>query len=667
MGFSMLTLALYSLLSFSTSTSALRVPVSEDDSLSSRASDPCAQIAGQAFVDPALALGCLRSFPYNETLKQNVLTVVSRSLDFFTFEDEQLASPPPFQESSVNLRAQIARINATKYSTDYDFNRDLFNVVNSLNDGHTAWFPYCYWAAFQNIIPAPVQILAVNGVQNVYIAPDTVAFVSQLGSSFTDYYTSIGFNWTAYAGSKVLKIGGEDAFTYVDHIASTLSGNYLDHEVRVNSVLSSYRLSGGAWSQRLGDLAGPVWPDLENLTFQLISPGQTKVETVTFPYRASYIGSGSFTDKASYWANNCAAQDDTNGVDYFGGSAAPKQSTGVSGLPTKKAAQAKAERHETDGSKASGVGLPPQYQPTAPNVRNADVLKAYVLQGNLSHVGVLMVGSFSPANYTGFQADVMAAITSFQSQGVTKVIVDVTDNGGGYVCLGEFLHLALVGSDFGYGGFQTSHRGNPLAVKVVAAQIKRGVTSAYSFYAPDNYAFLNNTPMPSTYDYMVPTVPHIVNGRSEPTGQHNLDICTPFNSPLPAKAPFAAENIVVVGNGNCASTCAQFTTVMHERHGIRMATFGGKPNTQMEYKGMAGNQVLEWFDLDSEIKTALLKDDPLAPPDLLVNGDIRINWRTAYSWYDKVTPIAFKSEPAQFRFAYTADTVNTPQNLWTFV
>ena len=31
---------------------------------------------------------------------------------------------------------------------------------------------------------------------------------------------------------------------------------------------------------------------------------------------------------------------------------------------------------------------------------------------------------------------------------------------------------------------------------------------------------------------------------------------------------------------------------------------------------MAGNQVLAWVDLDSEIKTAGLKDDPLAPPDL---------------------------------------------------
>lgn len=66
---------------------------------------------------------------------------------------------------------------------------------------------------------------------------------------------------------------------------------------------------------------------------------------------------------------------------------------------------------------------------------------------------------------------------------------------------------------------------------------------------------------------------------------------------------------------------------MYELHGTKMVTFGGHLNQSMEYKGtpfaciwrrswepilvlvgLAGNQVLEWFDLDSEIKTAGLKD-----------------------------------------------------------
>ena len=80
------------------------------------APDPCAKIAGKQFVVPSDALACLKVFPFNETLRQNVLHTVSRVFDFFTFEDFYLDSPPPFQESTSNIRAEIARINSTKYA-----------------------------------------------------------------------------------------------------------------------------------------------------------------------------------------------------------------------------------------------------------------------------------------------------------------------------------------------------------------------------------------------------------------------------------------------------------------------------------------------------------------------------------------------------------------------
>ena len=63
-----------------------------------------------------------------------------------------------------------------------------------------------------------------------------------------------------------------------------------------------------------------------------------------------------------------------------------------------------------------------------------------------------------------------------------------------------------------------------------------------------------------------------------------------------------------MGNADCASTCAMFSTLMFERHATKIAIFGGKPGLAMEYKGMAGNQVLEWTDIDSEVKTANLKN-----------------------------------------------------------
>jgi hypothetical protein len=80
--------------------------------------DPCTKIAGLPFAQPADILACFKVFPYNETLKLNVLSVVSTTLDFYTFEAQALNVPPPFQESTVNLRKEIARINATTYPVD---------------------------------------------------------------------------------------------------------------------------------------------------------------------------------------------------------------------------------------------------------------------------------------------------------------------------------------------------------------------------------------------------------------------------------------------------------------------------------------------------------------------------------------------------------------------
>lgn len=80
------------------------------------AADPCAAIAGQTFVVPDKALACLKSFPFNETLRQNVLSNIARVFDFYTFEDFYLNSPPPFQGSTTNIRADLARINSTKYA-----------------------------------------------------------------------------------------------------------------------------------------------------------------------------------------------------------------------------------------------------------------------------------------------------------------------------------------------------------------------------------------------------------------------------------------------------------------------------------------------------------------------------------------------------------------------
>ncbi|KAJ6591037.1 hypothetical protein DFH09DRAFT_1138386 [Mycena vulgaris] len=635
--------------------SALAALVSPSLAVRPSAGDPCTVIAGKTFVHPADALACLKSFPFNETLRQNVLTDnIARVFDFFTFEDFYLNSPPPFQESTTNIRAGLAKINTTKYATDYDFNVDLYNFITELNDGHTRWFPDCY-TSFQNLLPAPIVSLEVKGVQGVYIIPDLVDLVTLLGPDFTDLIT---VDWQRLAGAKVISIEGREAYDYVDFIAKTVSGNYLDHGVRVNSVFSSYRLSGADYSQRFGDLAGPTGVAQTSLTFKLIAVNSTKVETVTVPYIASFAGAP-FTNQSSYWANNCVANENTNGVDFKVSAAA-----GLTGNASPKFRK-QPKANIIDKSNSSAVGLPSQFEPTLPTVGGAEgVMKSYILPGN--QTGVMFIGSFE-GDFDGFQTDTVSAIDAFKAAGVTKLIIDLSNNGGGFVCLGQFLHRYLAGPSIGDPGFQSTARANPLARKIVASDIELGLNFQFSFYTADNYAFLNGTEMPADYNYMTPDVPVVINGKVDATSQRFHDTCElSFDVPMPDTPPFDLKNVAIVTNGNCASTCAMFSTLMFERHQTKIAVFGGKPFENVEYKGMAGNQVLEWFDLDSEVKTANLKDDPLAPADLLVSGDMRHNWRTAWSFLNEKQPIAYVSELPKFRFPYTKETYNNPQTLWLF-
>jgi hypothetical protein len=76
--------------------------------------DACAAIAGEPFSKPSDALACLRSFPFNDTLRQNVLSTVSRVLDSYTFEDYYPKSSFPFP-NKVDIRVELARINTTSY------------------------------------------------------------------------------------------------------------------------------------------------------------------------------------------------------------------------------------------------------------------------------------------------------------------------------------------------------------------------------------------------------------------------------------------------------------------------------------------------------------------------------------------------------------------------
>ncbi|KAJ9106882.1 hypothetical protein QFC19_003012 [Naganishia cerealis] len=591
------------------------------------------------------------------------MDIADTVINFYTYETTALNAPAPFADSTVNLRQEFDRIRHQQYDTDYDFNVDLFFTTNRLHDGHTLWLPRCYIDVFQNLLPIPIVSLenkAMEGVYSsaqeaIYVVPDADAFFdSFLNGSFSQYYKDRGFDIKRYAGAKVISIEGMDPYAYVRQIASNYTGDFLDDGIRQSMVYSSYRYVGGRWGQRIGDFAGPTVPTYPKYEIEvvLLPRGANASETLTVPYVSTLIGED-FTDQASYWENNCAANDLTNGVDYkefmatLNRSNITNTSSSLDGISSILKGRMALGALPDLNARKQAIDLPPAYVPSTGNFSGSDSVTYFTMIPDTT-VGVMVIGSFAPEDPAGWQQTVLDGLNGLSSRGADHLIIDVTNNGGGYVCDGLWLHRLLAGPSVDRNaGFEAAIRVNEFVQELVQADIE--LAKSYNFFE----------------NYLYPTQNLSINDVQDFFSKRHADSCTPFHvDKVPTEQPFDLSKVIIVGNGVCASTCSAFTTLMQQLHGVKMINFGV---AKQAYSGMAGAEVLDWSALDSEFKTANLKDHPLAgPKTLLVNGKFRVNWRASYSYQKPDTFSPYSGDIADYSYPYTETTWNRPQAVWTF-
>lgn len=163
----------------------------------------------------------------------------------------------------------------------------------------------------------------------------------------------------------------------------------------------------------------------------------TLVSCVCSPYVSTFLGND-FSDQGSYWANNCAATSTTNGIDYKLEIVA-KNSTNTSSTLTEPAGLHRGKKAVAAlpdlNARRKAISLPQPYRPNAYNSSGSDDITYYTMLSDTS-VGVMMLGSFSPVDYYQWQTNLLEGINSLKDQGADHLIIDLTNNGGGYVCEG---------------------------------------------------------------------------------------------------------------------------------------------------------------------------------------------------------------------------------------
>lgn len=157
---------------------------------------------------------------------------------------------------------------------------------------------------------------------------------------------------------------------------------------------------------------------------------------------------------------------------------------------------------------------------------------------------------------------------------------------------------------------------------------------------------------------------------------------------LNKQQPFEADNIVLLQDGGCGSTCAVFSEFMKSQGNVQQVVVGGKPETgpMQGVSGSKGSQVYSWSQVYKEV--ALVYNNLPDQQEQLNQTDVgkmmfatRPFYRTAYQANgnaasvinlrdniregdDSATPLEFVYEAADCRVFYTSDMVRDTTMTW---
>ena len=300
----------------------------------------------------------------------------------------------------------------------------------------------------------------------------------------------------------------------------------------------------------------------------------------------------------------------------------------------------------------------------------------------------MALGSFEDLSFEILQLSLLIGLKNLKEIGAKQLIVDVTNNGGGYVCIAHWLHRIIAGpkgTTEPQAGLYTEARAQPLA-QAIAAAIARGADPRSKLlYNPLNWAFANNTDFPKEYDWLKDPVRKVINGNEDFFSQKLGRECQPFSIvDPPAERLFDPKKVAIVGNGRCASSCSLFSVsffsflagfpgsvltkldqiTMSKLEGAKTVVFGGRNTVNQQYCGTVGGQSVDFATINTEIKSTKLKGHHLSPPDFITNSAVGINWRLAFGIWNEEEPEEWQDHSADVTLALTKENVNNPVAIW---
>ncbi|KAF9928322.1 hypothetical protein BGZ67_007067 [Mortierella alpina] len=443
----------------------------------------------------------------------------------------------------------------------------------------------------------------------------------------------------------VVKIGGKNAADYIQQWADKHVSESKDPNVRFNmalvrpkySTLDSDSYLYGSFAQQFKLPEGP------SLAFEFQCPGYFFFWPVApikanVKWTASYRGQP-FRDTLSYYKANCIKPDfdgseigneqglKDNTEKMFGQDTPKKADEKMTQLSQFTSQQLPVVKYYDDhGSGTQDVDWTPDATSVRELYRGKQGISALLLSDDKT--GIITVPSVEPEDsnmsFSDFASEwvnsVIQAINTLRPR-AENLILDLSHNGGGYICVGSTL-MNLFFPDRPRS--VTNIRQSPIANQMMKIGAL-GVSGFISSYGNSTAAVFDDDVFPSPITH--PHRPNMIftdylEDRCPIVDQYELKV-DPVEESKRRRAsssssnkvyrPWDPENMAILTNGYCGSTCSLISNMMHTKFGVKTVVIGGKSLASVEkmsYSTFPGLQVIDDALIFDQIrKVEKLKED----------------------------------------------------------
>ncbi|MCJ1286363.1 hypothetical protein MMC26_005708 [Xylographa opegraphella] len=630
---------------------------------------------------------CLITVPFNQTVATQFLKYYKDSLEFQSTLTYLKNPPPSYQQPGVDILGGLDRIQRNVdtgvFDNQYDFELELQNLVFSAHDSHLYLLAGAT-SIFSFGSPFYISSVSLDGhaPPQIYITGDLLASISQ-----------------PYTASPIVKVNGQDATTFFTQFAAINSQGYTDPNADWNNLV--YNAAGDV--QGLVNAFTGITPFYPGEVFSITFENGTGIGNI--PWLAVFnnvddqIPIASAEDFYNTFIINDSpdiASQETKvkrGVDFNSAPKWKRQAATATAATTIAAATATQDL----GSPATPSAWPNIAYPEYPLISEVDlgaggVLTGYILDDGVT--GVLSIPSFDPNNSTSFSATVGSFIQMCQAAGVKKIVIDLQQNYGGIRLLATDTFKQFFPSIDPFAGSRA--RAHPTADII---------GNSYTDFFNANVDSFNTTIL----DYLLgnpwaaPVYLDAANGENFATWpeyfgptQDRLDFFTTIQrdnlsnidfdeqnayevifgygnrTVANTTPPFAAEDIILLTDGLCSSTCTLFTEMMHYEAGVRTVVVGGRPSfgPMQAVAGARGAREYEADYLDTDIYYVSYVNDTAAT--ILPNRTLEFVVEVAsFNLQDQIRrdqnfPLQFAYEAANCRIFLTNLTFFDFGALWQY-